>query len=233
MREILSDGFAALGLDLTEDMLSAFETYNAYLGEQNAVMNLTTIKGDEDVARLHFLDCVSLLPLWDFSGKKVIDVGSGAGFPGLPIRIADPSVRMTLLDSQQKRVAFLERTCDKLGYDDVSCVWNRAEQASHLMAQSFDISVARAVAKLNILCELCLPFVKPGGVFIAMKGPDCVSELKESAHAIAVLGGGKSEIKTYTVPGTDITHSAVIIHKAKPTPAIYPRQFGRIKNCPL
>lgn len=233
MRKILTDGLAELGLNATEDILSCFETYGQFLSERNAVMNLTAITAEEDVARLHFLDCAALSNVCSFSDRSVIDVGSGAGFPGIPLKIIKEDIRLTLLDSQQKRVSFMEEACEKLGFDDVKCIWARAEEAAANIGGSFDIAVSRAVAKLNVLCELCLPFVRVGGVFIAMKGPECTAELKEASHAISVLGGGTSEIKTYQIPGTDITHSAVIIKKEKPTPRTYPRQFGKIKKNPL
>jgi 16S rRNA (guanine527-N7)-methyltransferase len=233
MRKILTDGLAELGLNATENALSRFETYSQFLSERNAVMNLTAITSEEDVARLHFLDCAALFKAYNFSDCSVIDVGSGAGFPGIPLKILSPGLRLTLLDSQQKRVVFMEDTCKKLGFDDVKCLWARAEQAAGDIGGSFDVAVSRAVAKLNILCELCLPFVRTGGVFVAMKGPDSAEELENARHAITVLGGGASEIKTYQIPGTGITHSAVIIKKVRPTPKYYPRQFGTIKKSPL
>lgn len=233
MHKILTDGFSALGLELTDEMFMRFAAYGEYLSERNKVMNLTAISGNENVARLHFLDCVALLSMHDFTGESVIDIGSGAGFPGLPLKIAKPDINLTLLDSQKKRVDFLEETCKKLGLEQVRCIWARAEEVCMDIGGSFDVAVSRAVARLNILCELCLPFVSVGGVFIAMKGPDCAEELDEAQNAISVLGGGKEEIKTYHVPGTDICHSAVIIKKLKPTPQQYPRQYGRIKKAPL
>jgi len=233
MQQILKDGFETLGLKLTEEMSGRFQKYYDCLTEKNAVMNLTAIEGEADTARLHFLDCAALCSVYDFSGKSVIDVGTGAGFPGLPLKITMPDISLTLLDSHKKRMAFLEETCRTLGFADVRCISERAEEAAFDMGGSFDIAVSRAVARLNILCELCLPFVHVGGVFIAMKGPDCADELRQASRAISVLGGNGSEIKKYTVPGTDITHSAVIIKKVKPTPPDYPRQFGRIKKAPM
>ena len=196
-------------------------------------MNLTSITGEEDTARLHFLDCAALCSVYNFSGASVIDVGTGAGFPGLPLKITDPSISLTLLDSHKKRIAFLEETCKMLKLEDVNCIDERAEEISSDIGGSFDIAVSRAVARLNILCELCLPFVHVGGVFIAMKGPDCAQELAEATKAISILGGKAPEIKKYTIPGTNIVHSIVIIEKVKPTPPEYPRQFGRIKKAPL
>lgn len=233
MLPILRDGFDAFGLKFTDEMYSRFKTYYDYLTEQNALMNLTAITGETDTARLHFLDCAALSSLYDFSGTSVIDIGTGAGFPGLPLKIAVPEISLTLLDSHNKRMAFLSETCRRLELTDVRCVCARAEEISSDIGGSFDIAVSRAVARLNVLCELCIPFVHVGGVFIAMKGPDCSEELDEAAKAISVLGGANPEIKKYTIPGTDIVHSAVIIKKLNNTPKDYPRQFGKIKKSPL
>lgn len=233
MQQLLQDGFDALGLSFTAEMAARFREYYAFLTEKNAVMNLTAIEGEEDTARLHFLDCAALCALHNFSGETVVDVGTGAGFPGLPLKIAVPDMGLTLLDSHNKRMDFLRETCRRLGFDDVHCVCARAEEVSSEIGGSFDTAVSRAVARLNILCELCLPFVHVGGLFIAMKGPDCAQELVEAKNAIAVLGGGAAEVRKYTVPGTDIVHSAVMIRKLRPTPPEYPRPFGKIKKAPL
>lgn len=233
MHQILKDGFEALGLPFTEEMSDRFRKYYDYLTEKNSVMNLTAITGEEETSRLHFLDCAALSSVYNFSGASVIDVGTGAGFPGLPLKIAVPDISLTLLDSHKKRMTFLEETCCKLELKEVRCISERAEETTSDIGGSFDIAVSRAVARLNILCELCMPFVHVGGVFIAMKGPDCAEELAEASKAISILGGKTPEIKKYTIPGTDIVHSAVIIEKVKPTPADYPRQFGRIKKAPL
>ncbi len=233
MREILTQGFEELGLSISEDALVQFQQYYDYLTQRNTVMNLTAITGAEDSARLHFLDCAALLSLFDFSGASVVDIGTGAGFPGLPLKIAQPDISLTLLDGNQKRITFLEEVCSLAGISGVRCIKTRAEDIAPDIGGSFDIAVSRAVARLNILCELCLPFVHVGGTFIAMKGPDCSDELREAANAIFILGGGKARIKTYKIPGTDITRSAVMIKKIKPTPTDYPRSFGRIKKAPL
>lgn len=233
MRQILTKGLEELGISPSEALLSGFEQYYELLTQRNAVMNLTAIKGVEDTARLHFLDCAALCSLYDFRSKSVIDVGTGAGFPGLPLKILNPDIPLTLLDGTQKRVNFLSEVCTALSFENVRCICGRAEDEAASIGGSFDVAVSRAVARLNILCELCLPFVHVGGVFIAMKGPDCEDELSEAANAIAVLGGGKGEIKKYTVPGTDIIHSAVVIKKLRPTSPLYPRQYGQIKKKPL
>lgn len=235
MEQILTAGFAELGLSLPAGAPEKFLAYYELIEARNELMNLTAIRGAEDVARLHFLDCAALLAAAEFRGKTVLDVGSGAGFPGIPLKIACPDMELTLLDSQRKRVAFLEETVSLLGLGGVDCVHGRAEENSKLpeMRERFDIAAARALSRLNVLCELCLPYVKPGGVFIAMKGPDCAEELDESRNAIEKLGGELSGVFRYTIPGTDIGRSAALIAKTGPTPAEYPRRMARIKNSPL
>ena len=163
-------------------------------------------------------------------GKRVIDVGTGAGFPGLALKIACPDMELTLLDSLDKRIGFLRGTCAKLGFDDVECVHARAEEIPDRYRQSFDFAVSRAVARLNLLCELCLPFVRTGGVFLAMKGPDCAAELDEARSAIRKLGGTYERTVRYTIPGTDVTHSVVVIRKTAPTPPKYPRRWAKMQK---
>lgn len=235
MRELLTSGFAELGLELTEPATNRFDQYFSHLEDRNQVMNLTAITGKTDVARLHFLDCAAMLTVTEFAGKRVIDVGTGAGFPGLPIKIAEPSVTITLLDSLNKRVEFLKETCTLLGLDDVICLHARAEEAARESGrrEHFEIVVSRAVANLQMLCELCLPFVEVGGVFLAMKGPNCTAELREAKRAIQLLGGTETRVHRYTIPGTEIQHSIVEIRKGRPTPAKYPRRFAKIKQQPL
>ena len=230
LEEILKEGFEQLHLEADEKAVERYRIYHDYLEEINKVMNLTAISGEEDVARLHFLDCAALLTLWDFKGKKVLDVGSGAGFPGMALKIACPDMELTLLDSLDKRVKFLSNLSEKLGFEDVKCVHMRAEEAPADYRQGFDIVTSRAVARLNLLCELCLPFVKKGGVFIAMKGPDCETEVQEAKKAIGILGGKVLEIKDYAVPGLEVSHNALIIKKEKDTPPKYPRRWAQIKK---
>ena len=232
LEDILTAGFRELELPLDETALRRYRIYYENLEQTNRVMNLTAITGEEDAARLHFLDCAALLKLEDLRGKSLVDVGTGAGFPGLPLKIAQPDMRLTLLDSLEKRVRFLSDTCGRLGFDDVECIHERAEDAKALHGQ-FDAAVSRAVARLNLLAELCLPFVKVGGVFLAMKGPGAAEELAEAAHAIEVLGGGEAEILPYTVPGTTNAHSVVRIRKVRETPAKYPRRWAKIQKQPL
>lgn len=233
LEEILKTGFAELGLSLDEGALARYRTYYTELDEVNRVMNLTAITGEADSARLHFLDCAAVLTVAGLDGKRAIDVGTGAGFPGLALKIACPGLDLTLLDSLDKRIGFLKNTCAKLGFDDVNCIHARAEEAPVELRESFDFALSRAVARLNLLAELCLPFVKQGGAFIAMKGPDCNDELKEAGRAIATLGGKVESCVSYTIPGTEVTHSLVIVRKVKPTPAKYPRRWAQIKKAPL
>jgi 16S rRNA (guanine527-N7)-methyltransferase len=196
-------------------------------------MNLTAITGEADTARLHFLDCCAVLGAADFSDKKVKDVGTGAGFPGVPMKIAQPDIRLTLLDSQEKRMGFLGEACGLLGLAGVTCITARAEEAPKKQRGGFDIAVSRAVARLRVLCELCLPFVRTVGLFIAMKGPDCSEEIAEAANAMRILGGEYRHTHAYTIPETDITHTAVVIEKISETPPEYPRRWPKITKQPL
>ena len=233
LEALLQSGFEALSLVPDSQALGRYRIYYEYLEEMNQVMNLTAISGEEDVARLHFLDCAALLGLADFAGKRVIDVGTGAGFPGLALKIACPAMELTLLDSLDKRINFLKNTCEKLGFDDVTCIHSRAEEIPAGFRQGFDFALSRAVARLNLLCELCLPYVKKGGAFIAMKGSDLEEELAEAQRCIRTLGGQVEKKIDYTIPGTDVTHCALIIRKVADTPAKYPRRWAQIKKSPL
>lgn len=232
MEEILRRGFPELGLDISEEQLGAFRRFYELLAEKNACMNLTAIKGEEDSARLHFLDCCALLRAADFAGKSVIDIGSGAGFPGLPLAIMEPDIALTELDSQRKRVDFVSACCAELGIK-ARCLACRAEEAAPDMRESYDIAVSRAVARLSALCELCLPFVRVGGLFIAMKGPGWREESVEAESAVAVLGGAFADSYDYLIPGTDVRHTAVLIEKRAPTPEKYPRRWAKITKQPL
>lgn len=233
LEEILRDGFDKLELPLDETALGRFRRYAELLTEKNAVMNLTAIEGEEDTARLHFLDCAALLRLGELRGKSLIDVGTGAGFPGLVLKIACPELELTLLDSLDKRIGFLRECCETLELDGVRCVHARAEEAPADFRGAFDAASSRAVARLRVLCELCLPLVKKGGVFLAMKGPDCREEAEEARDAIRLLGGRLEKIWTYRIPGTDVCHSVVVIRKTGDTPGKYPRPWAQIKKKPL
>ena len=231
MEQILREGLAALSLPT--DAAAPLMAFSAQLLETNKVMNLTAITEPEDVARLHLLDCAALLNITDFRGKRVVDVGTGAGFPGMPLRILEPDFDLTLLDSLGKRIAFLQRVCDEMGLQRVTCIHARAEEFAAKHREQYDIATSRAVAALNVLCELTLPLVKVGGRFLAMKAVDSDEEIRAAKSAVAQLGGKVEDIRDYTIPGTDITHRAVVIGKVKPTPDAFPRAFAKIKKAPL
>ena len=231
MKQLLTAGLSQL--HLPTEHVDALLQYADALLETNKVMNLTAITDPVDVVNLHFLDSAALLTLADFSGKRVVDVGTGAGFPGMPLRILEPSIRLTLLDSLGKRIAFLQGVCDQLGLGNVECIHARAEEFAAMHRESYDIATSRAVASLPLLAELSLPLVKVGGYFLPMKAVDSDEELASAAHAIRVLGGRLADVKDYRIPGTEVTHRLVIIEKVAPSPAKYPRAFAKIKKAPL
>ena len=234
-REIMEKGAAGLGLDLPGGALASFEAYLRMLERKNQVMDLTAVTDIKDMARLHILDSIALLKLLPRQPGSVIDVGTGAGLPGLPLAIALPDARVCLMDARQKRVDFLCEVRDELGLDNAFCLCARAEELGldPEYREGFDIAVARAVSRLNELCELCLPLVKPGGRFIAMKGRDSDEEIAEAARAMEILGARPGEIYDYPIPDTDIVHRAVVIEKIAPTPAGYPRRYAKISRKPL
>lgn len=216
------------GIPLTDTQIAQLCAFGAALLEQNRVMNLTAITDPPAVARLHFADCLSLLNIVDFRGKRVIDVGCGAGFPGVPLKLGEPTVHLTLLDSLQKRVRWLDETLGNMGVE-AECVAARAEEFA--AREQYDIAVSRAVARLNVLCELCLPFVKVGGYFLAMKAAAAQEELEEAHRAVSVLGGTVERVAEYELDG--VVRRVIVIRKQRPTPAAYPRRFSKIKQSPL
>lgn len=232
MEEILRSGFAALGVDASAESIAALRRYYELLSEKNRVMNLTAIEGEAEVARLHFLDCGAFLRFADLTGKRVLDVGSGAGFPGLVLKILCPGLELTLLDAQRKRVDFQQEVVDGLGLTGVRCLHGRAEEMTELRGR-FDYVFSRAVARLSILNELCMPLVRVGGEFISMKGPDPSQEMQEAKRSAYLLGGRHVRLEKYTIPGTDVTHSFVFVLKEQPSPSQYPRRYASIKKQPL
>ena len=229
MRATLEQGLPALGMGL--ELIEPLEAFSRMLLEKNQVMNLTAITDPRDVAALHLLD--SLAGLAGLEAGTVVDVGTGAGFPGVPLAIARPSVRVTLLDSLGKRVDFLRESCRELGLENVECVHGRAEEFAGERRERFDLAVSRAVAALPMLCELCLPLVKVGGAFWAMKSVDTEEEISASKAAIKLLGGHIQTVSDYTIPTTEVVHRVVRIQKIGPTPKKYPRRFALIKKQPL
>ena len=231
MEALLRKGLAELGLD--DGGTPSLLRYGELLLKKNKVMNLTAITEPQDVAALHFLDSAALLALADFRGKSVVDVGTGAGFPGMPMKILEPSIHMTLLDSLGKRITFLQEVCEDLGLTDVQCVHARAEEFAAEHRQGFDFAVSRAVANLSVLCELCLPLVKVGGTFLSMKSVESDGELEQAEKAIRLLGGQAERTADYRIPGTEVTHRVIFIKKVAETPKKYPRPFAKIKKNPL
>ena len=231
---IVAHGAVELDIDLPESAAAAFEIYYDYLKLYSQRVNLTAIEGVENIARLHFLDSLALLRATAFTNLRVIDVGSGAGFPGVPLKIAEPTIDLTLLDAKGKRVSFLSGLCAVLTIN-AACVHARAEEASQRpdMRECYDVALSRAVARLNVLCELCIPFVCVGGVFLSMKSVDSDDEIADARSAIAILGAELVEAWDYTIPGTEIKHRVIVIRKTSITPDVYPRRFAKIQNMPL
>lgn len=236
MKELLAQGLARLGLTPPPAAAEQMETYAGLLLEQNKVMNLTAITDPEQVARLHFLDSAALLGCaGDLSGRTLIDVGTGAGFPGMALKLLCPELKLTLLDSLAKRLDWLAAVCSRLGLEDVEIVHARAEEQGLKpgFRDHFDFATARAVADLRVLCELCLPYVKVGGRFLAMKAEPCDQEAAAAAPAAERLGGRMLLPEAYVIPGTDIRRRVVVVEKTAPTPQGYPRRWAKIRKAPL
>lgn len=224
------------GLNLTEDQISAFNKYYELLYEWNKKINLTAITEPKDVAIKHMVDSLSCFKADLFKeNTSLIDVGTGAGFPGLPLKIFYPSLKLTLLDSLNKRVKFLQLVVDELGLKDVEVIHARSEEAARnkKYREKFDLATARAVARLPIICEYCLPFVKDGGTFIALKGRQYEEEATQAQKAIKVLGGKISDIMPVKLPEIDDKRAVIYIKKIKSTPKTYPRKAGTPERNPI
>ena len=230
MIKALEEGLPRLGLELSETTKKTLCDFGYAVIEQNKVMNLTAITQPDQVAKLHLLDSLSLLSLEDLRGKKVIDVGCGAGFPGVPVKIACPEMDLTLLDSLGKRMAWLETILPQLGVN-ANCVTARAEEAVTTCRETYDYATSRAVARLNILLELTAPYVKVGGKVLAMKGTAAAEELSEAENAIKKLGLKLEKVEEFPADGT--AHTVIVLKKVSPTPSKYPRRYAKIKQDPL
>ncbi len=230
MYTTLLQGLQTLQLPMPEDQARQLCAFGAAVVRQNEVMNLTAITEPAAVAKLHLLDSVSLLKCADLTGKTLIDVGCGAGFPGVPVKIACPGVRLTLLDSLGKRMKWLESILPQLGVE-ARCITARAEEFAAKEREVYDYATSRAVARLPVLLELTAPFVKVGGAVLAMKGSAAQEELEESKNAIARLGLSLERIHHFPVDGAD--HAVIVLRKVSSTPAQYPRRFAKIKQFPL
>ena len=233
MTELLKNGFSAMKLSVSDAQIAQLEDFTARMLETNKVMNLTRITDPKEIAEKHLLDCASLLQAADFSKKSVVDVGCGAGFPGMPLHILCPSCELTLLDSLGKRIRFLQGCIVAMNLSDIEAVHARAEEFAAKHREQYDFAVSRAVAQLNVLAELSLPLVKQGGAFVAMKSKDTDEELERAKKAIRLLGGEIEKIIDYTIPHTEITHRLVVIRKKNHTPKQYPRPFRKISASPL
>ena len=229
MRKTLDAGPPLLGLDLNEQQRQSLCDFGVAMVKQNEVMNLTGITDDKGVANLHLLDSLTVMSAADLSGKTLIDVGCGAGFPGVPLAIAS-GARVTLLDSLGKRMKWLEEVLPRLGIE-AECVTARAEEAVATRRESYDYATSRAVARLNILLELTAPYVKVGGAVLAMKGAAAREELAECGNAIKKLGLKLEEVREFPIDGT--SHAVIILRKVAPTPKQFPRRFAKIKQSPL
>lgn len=224
------------GIVLTTEQVTAFTLYQELLLSWNEKMNLTAITEPREVAVKHMIDSLSCYDEQYFAtGCKVVDVGTGAGFPGLPLKIYRPDIQLTLVDSLNKRLTFLQDVVSQLGLQDVNLIHARAEEAGRMKDQRdrHAISVSRAVARLNTLAELCLPFVKPGGYFIALKGAQYQEEILEAESAIRTLAASIVDVRPISLPGLDDRRAVIYIRKDKPTPAAYPRRPGTPEKKPL
>ena len=230
MKQTLLQGLPELKLALSEEQTDTLCAFGAAVVRQNQVMNLTAITEPVQVAKLHLLDSLSVLSALDLRGKKLIDVGCGAGFPGVPLAIACPEAQVTLLDSLGKRITWLKEILPQLGIQ-AECVTARAEEAVVSCRESYDIATSRAVARLNILLELLAPYVKVGGAVVALKGSAAKEELGECGDAMKKLGLRQEAFLEFPVDGA--SHALIVLRKAAPTPKAYPRRYAKIKQSPL
>ena len=233
-------GLEQLSITLSREQKQQFLTYYEYLVEKNKVMNLTAITEYEEVITKHFLDSLAVVKTSCFkpeelAGKRLIDIGTGAGFPGIPLKIAFPKLEILLLDSLNKRINFLNEITEMLGLTKINTVHGRAEDYAKQKEyrESFDYCVSRAVANLSTLSEYCIPFVKQGGCFISYKSGSVDQELIQAEKAVKILGGQREEVVRFSLADTDMDRSFVVIRKAKPTPKKYPRKAGLPSKEPL
>ena len=229
-------GLSELNICLSDEQKSQFIKYYQMLVEKNKVMNLTAITEFDEVIEKHFLDSLALSTIMDLhQSLYVLDLGTGAGFPGIPLKIAFPELNIVLMDSLQKRVKFLQEVIDELGLTDIQAIHGRAEETGRnkLYREQFDLCVSRAVANITTLSEYCLPFVKEGGRFISYKSSSIDEELEEGKKGIFLLGGKVSDLHKFQLPDSDLQRSFVVIDKVKKTPKAYPRKAGTPSKDPL
>jgi 16S rRNA (guanine527-N7)-methyltransferase len=234
--EMFQSSLQEKGIDLTIQQLSQFETYYKLLVEWNEKMNLTAITEKEEVYLKHFYDSVTAAFYFDFTKKiSVCDVGAGAGFPAIPLKICFPEIQLTVVDSLNKRIGFLQEVADTLDLQNISLYHDRAETFAHRpeFRQQFDLVMARAVARLSVLSELCLPLVKKGGHFLGMKGANLPEEVKDGEKAVKLLGGRIEDIHSFSLPIEESERNIVIIEKVKETPKKFPRKPGTPNKSPI
>lgn len=231
-RQTLEQGLSMLNPQTYPQSVDNLLRFSELLLEKNKVMNLTAVTDPMEVVTRHFLDCAVLAPRM-ISGEKVLDVGTGAGFPGLPLAILCPKTEFVLIDALRKRIDFLSEAIAILGLRNVQAIHARAEEFSKGHRAEFDGAVSRAVADLSMLSELTLPLVKTGGIFYAMKADGCAEEVQKAAEAVRILGGRPAETERYSVPVSGIPRALVCIRKTRETPAKYPRRFAKISSAPL
>ncbi|GIM28976.1 ribosomal RNA small subunit methyltransferase G [Clostridium polyendosporum] len=234
--ELIETACKSVDMSLTKEKYDKFMLYKDLLKEWNEKINLTAITEDEEIVKKHFIDCIKAFNAEAFKeAQNIIDVGTGAGFPGLPIAIMRDDVKVTLLDSLNKRINFLNEVVAKLSLNNVTTIHSRAEDGARKkeLREKFDISTSRAVANMSVLSELCMPYVKINGNFIALKGPSVEEELNEAKNAITTLGGELIDVIKVDIEKTDLRHNLVIVKKVKQTPGVYPRKAGTITKKPL
>lgn len=234
--DIMSTALSDVKLPFNEDTYNKFMQYKDMIKDWNEKINLTAIVEDEQIVKKHFIDCIKIFkcsPLKE--AKSIIDIGTGAGFPGVPIKIIKNDINVVLLDSLNKRINFLNEVINKIELKNIYTVHGRAEDFSRKIEyrEKSDVAVSRAVANLAVLSELCIPYVKVGGYFVAMKGPSVEEEIIEGKNAVSILGGKIDDIIKIEIEDSDLNHNLVVIKKVKETPKIYPRKAGTAVKKPL
>lgn len=231
----LCDAIQNLNLEINNEQSEKFLRYMDLLLEWNEKINLTAITDKNEIIIKHFADSLSILSIMQIENQNVIDIGSGAGFPGVPLKILRPDINLTLIDSLAKRIKFLQTVKNNLGLENLNCIHARAEEfvKTNDNRENYDLCVSRAVANLSVLCEICLPFVKIGGYFVAYKGLKIENEIETAKSAIDKLGASISDIKKIILPYSDITHSLIFVRKLSHTPLKYPRVYAKISKRPL